>query len=101
MVKANVIPTNTFTTINLKTWIPYAESKQIYFKTQVLLKKIVENVHFSCSLSICKEVADGLRVYFDFTLADLLLYSQEKVQFSELTKCESPFQSPSIKKELE
>lgn len=53
------------------------------------------------NLTICKEVADGLRVYFDFTLADLLLYSQEKVQFSELTKCESPFRSPSPKKEPE
>ncbi|KAK3912091.1 Male-specific lethal 3-like protein [Frankliniella fusca] len=36
------------------------------------------------NLNICKEVADGLRVYFDFTLGDLLLYSQEREQFAEL-----------------
>ncbi|KAJ1527669.1 hypothetical protein ONE63_007629 [Megalurothrips usitatus] len=43
------------------------------------------------NLNICKEVADGLRVYFDFTLGDLLLYSQERAQFEELiSKSESP-----------
>ncbi|XP_034249019.1 protein male-specific lethal-3 [Thrips palmi] len=53
------------------------------------------------NLTICKEVADGLRVYFDFTLADLLLYSHEKAQFAEITKSESPFRSPTPKKEPE
>lgn len=30
------------------------------------------------TVSILKEVADGLRIYFDFTLADNLLYKEEK-----------------------
>jgi male-specific lethal 3 len=33
------------------------------------------------SLNICKEVADGVRIYFDFTLSDLLLYNQEREQY--------------------
>jgi len=40
-------------------------------------------------LNICKEVADGLRIYFDFTLKPLLLYEQEKAQ-AELANSISP-----------
>lgn len=32
-------------------------------------------------INICREIADGLRVYFDFTLGNLLLYAQEKEQY--------------------
>lgn len=32
-------------------------------------------------LNLCKEIMDGLRVYFDFTLPHLLLYCQEKKQY--------------------
>ncbi|XP_055606810.1 protein male-specific lethal-3 [Uranotaenia lowii] len=32
------------------------------------------------NVDLCKEVADGLRLYFDFTLKDHLLYAQEKYQ---------------------
>lgn len=35
---------------------------------------------FFSSLNICKEVLDGIRIYFDFTLKDLLLYSNEEGQ---------------------
>uniref|UniRef100_A0A1B6FRP4 Protein male-specific lethal-3 n=1 Tax=Cuerna arida TaxID=1464854 RepID=A0A1B6FRP4_9HEMI len=35
------------------------------------------------NLNLCKEVADGLRIYFDFTLGSLLLYRQEKDQFRQ------------------
>lgn len=35
------------------------------------------NVKFS-SLSLCKEVLDGIRIYFDFALNDHLLYEEEK-----------------------
>ncbi|XP_075226265.1 male-specific lethal 3 isoform X2 [Lycorma delicatula] len=35
-------------------------------------------------LNLCKEVVDGLRVYFDFTLKDLLLYQKEKEQYSRV-----------------
>ncbi len=39
------------------------------------------------SFSLLAEVLDGLKVYFDFTLGDHLLYSQEKSQFKQL--CDS------------
>ncbi|KAL1378490.1 hypothetical protein pipiens_003976 [Culex pipiens pipiens] len=32
------------------------------------------------NVELCKEVADGLRLYFDFTLKDYLLYPQERQQ---------------------
>ncbi|XP_017875934.1 male-specific lethal 3 homolog isoform X2 [Ceratina calcarata] len=35
-------------------------------------------------INICREVADGLRIYFDFTLHDLLLYRQEQEQYCNL-----------------
>lgn len=36
---------------------------------------------FAQSISICKEVADGLRIYFDFILRDQLLYDPEQEQY--------------------
>lgn len=33
-------------------------------------------------LTVCREVMDGLRIYFDFVLNDLLLYNTEKGQIS-------------------
>lgn len=38
----------------------------------------------SPSINLRKEVADGLRIYFDFVLKDYLLYKQEKEQASVL-----------------
>ncbi|KAG8212649.1 hypothetical protein J437_LFUL018872 [Ladona fulva] len=35
------------------------------------------------SLNLCKEVVDGIRIYFDHTLSGLLLYAQEKEQYEE------------------
>lgn len=35
-------------------------------------------------INICREVADGLRIYFDFTLHDLLLYRHEQEQYCNL-----------------
>ncbi|XP_049774385.1 male-specific lethal 3 homolog isoform X1 [Schistocerca cancellata] len=35
------------------------------------------------SINICKEVADGVRIYFDFTLSGLLLYNEEKDQYEQ------------------
>lgn len=32
------------------------------------------------SITLCREVLDGLRIYFDHTLNGLLLYNQEKGQ---------------------
>lgn len=35
-------------------------------------------------LNLCKEVVDGLRIYFDFTLGQLLLYDVERHQYDEI-----------------
>lgn len=35
-------------------------------------------------INICRETADGLRIYFDFILPHLLLYRQEKEQYCSL-----------------
>lgn len=43
-------------------------------------------------LTLCKEILDGIRVYFDFTLNDLLLYNPEKGQvITTPTKSPQPF----------
>lgn len=34
-------------------------------------------------LNLCKEIVDGLRIYFDFTLGQLLLYDYERPQFED------------------
>lgn len=47
-------------------------------KVQNSLEKTISDIN------ICREVADGLRIYFDFTLNDLLLYNQEKEQYSTM-----------------
>lgn len=36
--------------------------------------------HMITNIELTKEVADGLRIYFDFTIKDYLLYSQEVKQ---------------------
>ncbi|XP_053680952.1 protein male-specific lethal-3 [Anopheles nili] len=42
--------------------------------------KVRDYEQIRTNVDLCKEVADGLRVYFDFTLQDYLLYPQEKPQ---------------------
>ncbi|GJQ86239.1 putative MRG protein [Trypoxylus dichotomus] len=41
------------------------------------------------NLNICKEVLDGIRIYFDFTLEDLLLYKSERGQV-QVTQAKFP-----------
>lgn len=66
-------------------------------KVQNSLQKTVSDIN------ICREIADGLRIYFDFTLSDLLLYKQEKEQYSTMklipvvTSCE---ETTSVKEEI-
>ncbi|KAG1699850.1 Male-specific lethal 3 [Nymphon striatum] len=35
-------------------------------------------------IKLCKEVVDGLRIYFDFMLPELLIYNEEKAQYSSV-----------------
>ncbi|GLV43916.1 male-specific lethal 3 [Carabus blaptoides fortunei] len=48
--------------------------------------------HVQKNMNTCKELVDGLRVYFDYTLTDLLLYNRERdqvvtAQATELSVC--------------
>lgn len=44
---------------------------------------------FLLSINLRKEMADGLRIYFDFILKDYLLYKQEMEQASALLSPEN------------
>ncbi|XP_006613099.1 male-specific lethal 3 homolog isoform X1 [Apis dorsata] len=50
-------------------------------------------------INICREVADGLRIYFDFTLHDLLLYRQEREQYCNLKSSFLYGEHPTLVKE--
>ncbi|XP_056642015.1 male-specific lethal 3 homolog isoform X2 [Diorhabda carinulata] len=43
------------------------------------------------NLTVCREVLDGLRIYFDFTLNDLLLYKEEIGQIATKKTIFEPF----------
>lgn len=45
---------------------------------------VVDPDKFANNMNICKEVADGIRIYFDFTLKDFLLYGSEHQQYDDL-----------------
>lgn len=75
------------TVINiLESWVQHFTTTQLTNipekpqrnKTTNTVEKTVNEVN------ICREVADGLRIYFDFTLPQLLLYRQEKEQYTSL-----------------
>ncbi|XP_071644801.1 MSL complex subunit 3 isoform X2 [Temnothorax longispinosus] len=75
------------TVINiLESWVQHFTTTQLTNipekpqrnKTNNTVEKTVNEVN------ICREVADGLRIYFDFTLPHLLLYRQEREQHSSL-----------------
>ncbi|XP_075984432.1 male-specific lethal 3 isoform X2 [Anticarsia gemmatalis] len=55
----------------------------------------------SCRLNLVREVADGLRVYFDFILRGHLLYKQELNQYHEICGKFIDEQDAIIKMELE
>lgn len=59
-----------------------------YFAKQMLIntQKSTQAKGCNASLSICKEVVDGLRIYFDFTLPHLLLYNVEKQQHEHVMR---------------
>lgn len=54
------------------------EKPQRNNKVQNSLEKTISDIN------ICREIADGLRIYFDFTLSNLLLYKHEKEQYSTM-----------------
>lgn len=42
------------------------------------------------SVTLCKELVDGLRILFDFTLPIILLYATEQEQYEEVMKNSKP-----------
>nr|CAD7447854.1 unnamed protein product [Timema bartmani] len=57
------------------------------------------NVYEACKgLNLIRELVNGLRIYFDFTLGDQLLYRHEQEQYKQLRS--SPPLRPVIKQEI-
>ncbi|XP_076008609.1 MSL complex subunit 3B-like isoform X3 [Genypterus blacodes] len=48
-------------------------------------EKKPEDFAFLCSEELCKEMVDGLRITFDFTLPMILLYPSEQAQFKKVS----------------
>lgn len=42
-------------------------------------------ISYSPSVDLCKEMVDGLRITFDYTLPLVLLYPYEQVQYKKVT----------------
>ena len=90
------------TVINiLESWVQHFTTTQLTNipekpqrnKTNNTIEKAVNEVNIS------REVADGLRIYFDFTLLHLLLYRQEKEQYDSLKSSLSNNEQTIIPKE--
>ena len=43
-----------------------------------------------CRFALCKELVDGLRILFDFTLPIILLYATEQEQYESVMKNTKP-----------
>ena len=48
------------------------------------------HVLLCCRFSLCKELVDGLRILFDFTLPIILLYATEQEQYELVMKNTKP-----------
>lgn len=46
--------------------------------------KTIDYDSISNNIDLCKEVADGLRIYFNFILKDFLLYTEEKEEYEKI-----------------
>lgn len=58
-------------------------TRGMLFQEAVEVDPMKEYEAMVARLNLCKEVVDGLRIYFDFTLGTLLLYDYERPQFDE------------------
>lgn len=84
--KLAVLPAQPTVLNILESWVQHFTTTQLTNipekpqrnKTNNTIEKTVNDVN------VCREVADGLRIYFDFTLHDLLLYRQEREQYCTL-----------------
>ncbi|XP_076621178.1 male-specific lethal 3 isoform X2 [Colletes latitarsis] len=84
--KLAVLPSQPTVASILESWVQHFTTTQLTNipekpqrnKTNNTIEKTVNEIN------ICREIADGLRIYFDFTLHDLLLYRQEREQYYNL-----------------
>lgn len=85
----------------LESWVNHfteTELKSIPDKTQRNKgNNVVEKT--LTDINLCREVADGLRVYFDFTLQKLLLYRQEREQNNSIMLASLNMEPVEIKEE--
>ncbi|XP_049774387.1 male-specific lethal 3 homolog [Schistocerca cancellata] len=59
------------------------KSRRKYRRPQKQQNGALDMDRLNRSVNICKEVADGVRVYFDFMLSGLLLYNEEREQYEQ------------------
>ncbi|XP_076172133.1 male-specific lethal 3 isoform X2 [Ptiloglossa arizonensis] len=99
--KLAVLPAQPTVASILESWVHHFTTTQLTNipekpqrnKTNNTIEKTINEIN------ICREVADGLRIYFDFTLHDLLLYRQEREQYCNLKSFLYTEQSTLVKEE--
>ncbi|KAK0182017.1 hypothetical protein PV327_000191 [Microctonus hyperodae] len=82
--KLAVLPAQPTVCSILESWVQHFTTTQLTNipekpqrnKTNTTLEKTVTDIN------LCRECADGLRIYFDFTLPDILLYRHEQEQYN-------------------
>ncbi|XP_034938904.1 male-specific lethal 3 homolog [Chelonus insularis] len=82
--KLAVLPAQPTVCNILESWVQHFTTTQLTNipekpqrnKSNITIEKTVNEIN------ICREVADGLRIYFDFTLPELLLYRPEREQYN-------------------
>ncbi|XP_033333292.1 male-specific lethal 3 isoform X1 [Megalopta genalis] len=99
--KLAVLPAQPTVVNMLESWVQHFTTTQLTNipekpqrnKTNNTIEKTINEIN------ICREVADGLRIYFDFTLHDLLLYRQEREQYCNLKSSFLYSEHPTLIKE--
>lgn len=99
--KLVVLPAQPTVATILESWVHHfteTELKSIPDKTQRNKgNNVVEKT--LTDINLCREVADGLRVYFDFTLQKLLLYRQEREQNTSIMLASLNMEPVEVKEE--
>lgn len=101
--KLAVLPAQPTVCSILESWVQHFTTTQLTNipekpqrnKTNITLEKTITDIN------LCRECADGLRIYFDFTLPDILLYRHEREQYNTFkTSIAIPEISAPIKTEV-
>ncbi|XP_014218803.1 male-specific lethal 3 homolog isoform X2 [Copidosoma floridanum] len=81
--KLHVLPAQPTVVNIIESWVQHYTTTQLTnIPDKPQRNKVQNNLEKTINdINICRETADGLRIYFDHTLGDLLLYKQEKEQY--------------------